>query len=353
MLQKSPSALGTLGEDRLKSLLRGYPEPVQERSKPLFQQLQNAQRERIERLEKLEPLLTAGGDVGRGRRLFFGEKVACSSCHTIGTEGREVGPDLTGIGAIRSGHDLLEAIVFPSASFVPGHEVFNVDTENERLSGVIKSQSREAVVLITGPDGEVRIPRGLVKAVTPSKVSLMPEGFDDQLTRSELTDLLAFLRQRRRGREHEDIRSRRDFLGLALAAVTHAADLDDVIDIHQHTNYSGRTDEQLIAHQRTMGIAKSVLLPAGSKYGLAASAGGNATVLAIARAYPKEYVFFANELPDIPETKSVIEKYLKAGAIGIGEQKFNVDCDSRHMQLIAEIARDHKFRSDAFSARHL
>jgi putative heme-binding domain-containing protein len=197
VLRKSPSVLGTLGEDRLKTLLAGYPEPVQAASKPLFQQLQNAQRERIERLERLEPLLTAGGDVGRGRRIFFGEKVACSSCHTIGLEGKQVGPDLTGIGAIRSGHDLLEAIVFPSASFVPGHEVYNVDTETERLSGVMKSQSKEAVVLITGPNGEVRIPRGIVKSVTPSKVSLMPEGFDEQLTRAELTDLLAFLQAER------------------------------------------------------------------------------------------------------------------------------------------------------------
>jgi putative heme-binding domain-containing protein len=193
VLQRSPSVLGTLGEERLKTLLAGYPPQVQEISIPLFEQLQNTQKDRIERLEKLEPLLTAGGDVGRGRRLFFGEKVACSSCHTIGMEGRKVGPDLTGIGTIRSGHDLLEAIVFPSASFVPGHEVFNVDTENERLSGVIKSQNKESVVLITGPDGEVRIPRSMVKSISPSKVSLMPEGFDEQLTKTELTDLLAFL----------------------------------------------------------------------------------------------------------------------------------------------------------------
>jgi len=138
-----------------------------------------------------------------------------------------------------------------------------------------------------------------------------------------------------------DALSRRTFIGTAVAALGHAAD-GDVIDIHQHTNYSGRTDDQLLAHQRTMGITKTVLLPAGSKYGLAAGAGGNDTVLAIARAYPKQYFFFANELPDIPETKSVIEKYLKLGAIGIGEQKFNVQSDSRPMQLIAEIARDYK-----------
>lgn len=193
VLQKSPSALSTLGEERLQSLLKGYPETVRTQAQPLFEQIRKAQQARIDKLQKLEPVLTAGGDVGRGRRLFFGEKVACSSCHTIGVEGGHVGPDLTAIGAIRSGHDLLEAIVFPSASFVPGHEVFNVDTDTERLSGVLRSQSPEAVVLITGPKGEIRVPRNRVKSITPSKVSLMPDGFDEQLTHSELSDLLAFL----------------------------------------------------------------------------------------------------------------------------------------------------------------
>ena len=59
--------------------------------------------------------------------------------------------------------------------------------------GVIRSQSKEAVVLVTGPKAEVRIPRSAIKSLTPSKVSLMPEGFDEQMTKSELTDLLAFL----------------------------------------------------------------------------------------------------------------------------------------------------------------
>ncbi|HXK03710.1 MAG TPA: amidohydrolase, partial [Verrucomicrobiae bacterium] len=51
------------------------------------------------------------------------------------------------------------------------------------------------------------------------------------------------------------------------AGATLARAAEPVIDIHQHTNYSGRTDEQLLAHQRTMGIAKTVLLPAGSSGG--------------------------------------------------------------------------------------
>src|SRR3954466_15574507 len=128
--------------------------------------------------------------------------------------------------------------------------------------------------------------------------------------------------------------SRRGFLAAAAALPLHAQ-AEPVIDIHQHTHNSGRTDEELFQHQRAMGIARTVLLPAGSKYGLAAGCGGNDTVVALARRLPKEYVYFANELPDIPETRPVIERFLKVGAIGIGEQKFPVEADSASIEGIA------------------
>lgn len=137
--------------------------------------------------------------------------------------------------------------------------------------------------------------------------------------------------------------TRRTFFLSSLAAVSPAAEKPlPIIDIHQHTNYSKRTDDALLAHQRKMGIAKTILLPAGRKYGLAAEAGGNESVLAFCRKHPREFVFCANELPDIPETRVEIEKYLKLGAIGIAEQKFPVDSDSRHIQVIASIAQEYK-----------
>ncbi len=153
--------------------------------------------------------------------------------------------------------------------------------------------------------------------------------------------------------------TRRDFLkstatalACACAAPAIAAPNPDepIIDIHQHTNYTGRTNEQMRIHQRAMGITTTILLPAGrpveresthngKSNGLAAGTGGNDTVMAVAKEYPKEFLFFANEVPDLPEARQEIEKYLKLGAKGIGEQKFNVDCDSVHMQQIAELAQ--------------
>lgn len=140
--------------------------------------------------------------------------------------------------------------------------------------------------------------------------------------------------------------SRRTFLAgacgaLAIQTIAEAQTKLPVIDIHQHTHYWGRSDEDLLRHQRALGVTKTVLLPAGSKFGLEADCYGNDSVLTLARKYPREFVFFANEVADLPEARQTIEKYLKAGAIGIGEQKFFVDCDSKHIELVASLAQEY------------
>jgi predicted TIM-barrel fold metal-dependent hydrolase len=89
-----------------------------------------------------------------------------------------------------------------------------------------------------------------------------------------------------------------------------------------------------------MGITTTLLLPAGSRYGLAAEAKGNDSVFALVRRLPEEFLAFANELPDIPETEPVLRKYLEQGAKGIGEQKFPVAADSVHIERIAGIAKE-------------
>lgn len=132
--------------------------------------------------------------------------------------------------------------------------------------------------------------------------------------------------------------SRRSFLagvGTALAGGRR------LIDIHQHTNYHLRSNADLVAHQRGLGVTKTVLLPAGSRYGLAAQAGGNESVFQLARQFPNEFVFFANEVSDLPEARRVIEQYLKLGARGIGEQKFGVAVDSPHIELMARLAAEY------------
>lgn len=155
--------------------------------------------------------------------------------------------------------------------------------------------------------------------------------------------------------------TRRGFLASSLSAGAMAypvfargADAEPIIDIHQHTNYAGRTDAQLVAHQRAMGVTQTVILPAGSvvnrrstdsgrSNGLGGvGAGGNETAVELARRYPREFLFAANEVTDLPEAQTVIEKYLKAGAIMIGEQKFRVECDSPESQILYALAAEYR-----------
>ncbi len=166
--------------------------------------------------------------------------------------------------------------------------------------------------------------------------------------------------------------SRRDFLtgtAAALAATQFSSSLafaaapaEPIIDIHQHTNYGGprdakfnptgpaRSHETLLAHQRAMGVTKTILLPAGRPLlrtstldgkanGLDGTVSTNEDAYQLAKSNPKEFAFGANEVPDLPDAPAVIEKYLKLGAVVIGEQKFSVACDSPESQKLYALAQ--------------
>ena len=131
----------------------------------------------------------------RGQAVFNSSKAACSSCHAIGYLGGKVGPDLTQIGKIRSERDLLESIVFPSASLVRSYEPVQVTTKSGKVhNGLVRKDAPDEIVLVTGANQEARIARDDVEEVQPSKVSVMPAGLDRQLTSRELADLVAFLK---------------------------------------------------------------------------------------------------------------------------------------------------------------
>ena len=159
-------------------------------------------------------------------------------------------------------------------------------------------------------------------------------------------------------------RSRREFLAAtalfaAAMSVPGCKSVEDrqgevpILDIHQHVGYMDRTNEALIAHQRAMGVTKSILQPAGRAVnsptthegfgnGLQAKCLGNEACYELAKANPKDFWFAANEVPDVDGAAAEIEKYLKLGAVGIGEQKFGLECDSEPMQRLYQIATDYR-----------
>ncbi len=190
----APELRTTLRVEMLRPIFDKYPAEIRQSAEQLYAALELARAGEKQRLDQLLQTLQPG-DVRRGQAVFNSPKANCIACHKVGYVGGTVGPDLTRIGRIRNARDLLEAIVFPSASFVRSYEPVRIVTTDERvLNGIIKQDTPEAIVLIVAADKEERIPRAEIQSIAPSNVSLMPSGLDQQLSPQELADLIAFLK---------------------------------------------------------------------------------------------------------------------------------------------------------------
>lgn len=187
-----PEAIRLVSQVQLETVLRGFSDEVQERATPLQAEMSQGADAALARFHTLEPIL-GGGDVGRGRRIFFSEAAQCGTCHAVGKEGGNLGPDLTAIGLVRTGHDILEAILFPNASIVPDYLPQVVDLEWETVTGIVKGESAGGITLATSVDQARHIARDDIEKMEASEVSLMPEGLDATMTDEQVVDLVTFL----------------------------------------------------------------------------------------------------------------------------------------------------------------
>jgi putative membrane-bound dehydrogenase-like protein len=182
--------------DLLKRLAK-FPEPVQKELQVL---LESVNADAAKQKAHLEIVLASikDGDVRRGQSIFNGPRAACATCHAIGYLGGNLGPDLTRIGQVRTERDLLESVLYPSASFVRSYEPVIVTTKSgDEHSGVLRKDSSDEVILGTGANLEVRIARSDIAELRPGTLSVMPQGLDQQINRQELADLIAFLKATR------------------------------------------------------------------------------------------------------------------------------------------------------------
>jgi putative heme-binding domain-containing protein len=192
-LRESPYT-DTLHPEAVADIVTSLSSPANEAAHPLLERLRTNRRAKDGYLHSLEQALPQG-DPCKGRSVFFGDKAACASCHRVEHVGGQLGPDLSRIGTARTRRELLEAIVFPSAGFARGYEPYLVTTRNGRqYYGVLSRQTHEEIGVTTLERREVRLTRSAVESIEPGRESLMPRGLERLLTRSELADLLAFLR---------------------------------------------------------------------------------------------------------------------------------------------------------------
>ena len=178
-------------EQRRRLLRRSTPE-VQARAARFIDDEEYGNRKNI--VDEWLKKLPASGDAARGAVVF--EKL-CAQCHQLEGVGQAVGPDL-GALAHRSVEDLASNILDPNMAINPAYVAYSVETATGELeTGLLKSESSDAIELLQAQGRKLAIPRREIKSVQASGISLMPEGLEAGMTPVELRDLIAWLQRRR------------------------------------------------------------------------------------------------------------------------------------------------------------
>ena len=186
-LRASPT-LTSLRVDSISRRIAKQPATVKAKAEELYKIINVDLAKQRQRIEEILPLV-AHADARRGQLVFARSKVACITCHQFGYVGGHIGPDLTRVGGIRSERDILEAIMFPSLSFVRSFEPMQVVTKNGRVyNGLVRKDAPDEIVLIASATETVHVPREEIEELRPSTVSIMPAGLDKQLTPAELAE---------------------------------------------------------------------------------------------------------------------------------------------------------------------
>ncbi len=186
-------AVVVLPDSLLREAFADFDDEIKQGLESLLQKRLANQPDQAERLGELLHRLP-DGDIRRGQQVFHSSKAACFTCHAMGYRGGDIGPDLTRIGRIRTRRDLLEAIVFPSLSFVRSYEPLSITTKaGLTIQGVVKDENTERLLLVNDQRKFIEVARADIELAAPGRVSVMPSGLDQLLSEGELADLLAFL----------------------------------------------------------------------------------------------------------------------------------------------------------------
>lgn len=175
-----------------KQALRSFPDQkVREQAETLLAKtggLPDPNRDKV--LKTLLPLTKTTGDVDAGRAVF---KKVCAACHQHGDMGHKIGPNLTGM-AVHPKAELLTHIIDPSRNVEGNYRLYHVLTTDGRVfSGMLAGETKTSITIVDSQAKRIDVARDEIDELNPSRKSVMPEGFEKQLSTSELTDLLEFL----------------------------------------------------------------------------------------------------------------------------------------------------------------
>ncbi|WP_337175058.1 PVC-type heme-binding CxxCH protein [Paludisphaera sp.] len=183
-----PSQIGAQHRERL---LKSGAEVSRERANAAFGALAIGSRDDV--LDRYAEVKTTPGDATRGRAVF---QRACASCHKLDDIGVEVGPDLAALTDV-SADSLLVAILDPNREVDARYVAYDAALQDGRtLSGLIAAETASSITLKRQDGTADVVLRDDLDELVSSGRSLMPEGLENDMTPTDVADVVAFLARR-------------------------------------------------------------------------------------------------------------------------------------------------------------
>jgi putative heme-binding domain-containing protein len=187
-----PSAVGKAGIRAVRESGRSEPELVVALTRAAGLQGKEATLTHGEIL-KLAEGVAKRGNAARGERIFRSAQQSCTSCHSVGGVGGQVGPDLTSIGASSQLDYLIESVLYPNKEIKDGYHSYLIETtDDENLAGIPVSENDRELTIRLASDQKLTLLKSHIRSQKMGG-SLMPSGLVDNLTDQQQLDLYRFL----------------------------------------------------------------------------------------------------------------------------------------------------------------
>lgn len=138
------------------------------------------------------PVQPLPGSPERGAAVF--QSRGCATCHIVAGRGAGLGPELTGIGAVRGPTSLRESVIAPDAAQSPGYLVVRAVTRGGTTTRGHRINEDVFWVHIRDAEGKLHTfeKKNLTALERELKGTLMPS-YKSLLSPAELDDLVAYL----------------------------------------------------------------------------------------------------------------------------------------------------------------
>jgi len=193
-LENNKLRISELSLDQKQALLQTGNKKITDKAKVILARgggLPNADRQKV--IDDSMFATTQSGDANLGKIVY---KNQCSKCHQHQGEGVKIGPDMTGMAA-HPKKELLIHIMDPNRDVEGNFRQYVVSTKGGKiLTGMLASETKSSIELIDTEAKKQTVLRDDIDEIKASDRSLMPEGFEKQLSKPDLVNLLEFLTQR-------------------------------------------------------------------------------------------------------------------------------------------------------------